>query len=85
MFHAFTGCDTVSAFAGRGKKTAWEAWNVYCDVTEAFEQLMQMSEVSESSMGLLERFVVLMYNRTSEHMEVNEAIGSSCSLRRREP
>ena len=23
VFHAFTGCDTVSAFAGRGKKTAW--------------------------------------------------------------
>jgi len=44
MFHTFTGCDTVSVFAGRGKKTAWEAWNVYCDVTEAFEQLM--SEVN---------------------------------------
>ena len=40
MFHAFTGCDTVLAVAGRGKWTAWEAWNVYCDVTEAFEQLM---------------------------------------------
>ena len=24
FFHAFTGCDTVSAFAGRGKKTAWQ-------------------------------------------------------------
>lgn len=22
VFHAFTGCDTVSAFTGRGKKTA---------------------------------------------------------------
>ena len=22
MFHAITGCDTVSSFAGRGKKTA---------------------------------------------------------------
>ena len=29
MFHAFTGCDTVSAFCGRGKKTAWTTWNVY--------------------------------------------------------
>ena len=46
---------------------------MYCDVIEAFEQLMQMSEVSESSMGLLERFVVLIYNRTSKHMEVNAA------------
>jgi hypothetical protein len=24
VFHAFTGCDTVSTFAGRGKKTAWQ-------------------------------------------------------------
>ena len=23
VFHAFTGCDTVSCFAGRGKKTAF--------------------------------------------------------------
>ena len=23
IFHALTGCDTVSAFCGRGKKTAW--------------------------------------------------------------
>ena len=24
MFHAFTGCDTVSAFCGKGKKTTWD-------------------------------------------------------------
>ena len=24
MFHAFTGCDTVSSFAGKGKKTAFD-------------------------------------------------------------
>ena len=23
-FHAFTGCDTVSSFSGRGKQMAWE-------------------------------------------------------------
>ena len=26
MFHAFTGCDTVLFFNGRGKKTSWETW-----------------------------------------------------------
>lgn len=26
MFHTLTGCDTVSFFAGRGKKTAWDIW-----------------------------------------------------------
>ena len=24
IVHAFTGCDTVSSFSGRGKKTAWQ-------------------------------------------------------------
>ena len=24
MFHAFTGCDTVSCFGDRGKRTAWD-------------------------------------------------------------
>ena len=33
LFHALTGCDTVSSFAGIGKKTAWVAWNVYPEVT----------------------------------------------------
>ncbi|KAG0701433.1 hypothetical protein GWK47_025308 [Chionoecetes opilio] len=31
------------------------------------------SDVSEESMSLLERFVVLMYDRTSDTMEVNDA------------
>ena len=24
FFHTFTGCDTVSAFRGKGKKSAWQ-------------------------------------------------------------
>ena len=45
LFHALTGCDTVSSFAGIGKKTAWAAWNVYPEVTEAFEELMHMWQI----------------------------------------
>ena len=36
IFHSFTGCDTTSAFFGKGKKVAWEAWNSYPEVTRAF-------------------------------------------------
>lgn len=28
MFHALTGCDTVSCFTGHGKRTAWEVWTL---------------------------------------------------------
>ena len=33
IFHAFTGFDTVSCFSGRGKRTAWDTWNAYGNVT----------------------------------------------------
>ena len=74
FFHAFTGCDTVSSFAGRGKKTSWDTWKTLPEVTEAFHEIQQMSgDVSELSLSRVERFVVLMYDRTSDTMEVNEA------------
>ena len=36
-FHAFTGCDTVSSFGGRSKKTAWETWKVTADLPSPSE------------------------------------------------
>ena len=35
MFHAITGCDTISFFAGKGKISAMDTWSVYTDFTEA--------------------------------------------------
>ena len=74
VFHAFTGCDTVSCFGGRGKKTALEAWKSYPDVTDAFLALAHKPlEVSSTCVEHLERFVVLMYDRTSSKTSVNDA------------
>ena len=74
LFHALTGCDTVSSFAGIGKKTAWAAWNVYPEVTEAFEELMHMADpISDRTLKVIERFVVLMYSRTSDLSRDNNA------------
>ncbi len=73
VFHAFTGCDTVSSFGGRGKKSAWKIWQVSPDVTEAFEHLLLMEEISDSLMSVLERFVVLLYDKTSDQVSVNDA------------
>ena len=39
VFHALTGCDTVSAFKGKGKKSAWQAWQAYEEVTDTFVYL----------------------------------------------
>ena len=40
LFHAFTGCDTVSAFHGKGKKSAWYTWTAYGELTDAFAVMM---------------------------------------------
>ena len=53
---------------------AWETWKAFPEVTDAFIELQGMQpDISEESMSLLERFVVLMYDRTSDIMEVNQA------------
>ncbi|KAJ7331188.1 hypothetical protein OS493_020892 [Desmophyllum pertusum] len=36
VFHALSGCDTTSTFYGKGKKSAWQAWELYPDVTPPF-------------------------------------------------
>ena len=74
MFHALTGCDVTSFFCGRGKKSAWDTWQVFPDVTDALLSLSESpNELSNETMALIERFVVLWYNRTSNISKVNEA------------
>jgi hypothetical protein len=75
FFHAFTGCDTVSCFAGHGKKSAWETWNVFPEVTQAFQALS--TQPTEANLMLvlptLERYIAIMYDRTSNKTCVNDA------------
>jgi hypothetical protein len=73
-FHAFTGCDQTSSFAGKGKKTAWDTWLNFDGVTTAFELMtcLPSSTTLTTIMPSLERFVVLMYDKTSVFNSVNE-------------
>ena len=73
VFHAFTGCDTVSFFGGRGKRTAWDTCKAYDDVTPAFCLLAATPESVESVIKPLERFVILLYDRTGTLDCVNQA------------
>ena len=73
MFHALTGCDTVSFFNGRGKKTAWDVWRVFPKLIPVLRVLKASpKEITDDCMAVLERFVVLLYDRTSSLMKVNE-------------
>ena len=74
LFHVITGCDTVSFFGGKGEKTAWDVWNVYPVLTNVLCRLMLFPEkVEDTFMAVIERFVALLYNRTSAIVEVNPA------------
>ena len=55
MFHSITGCDTVSSFSGKGKKTAWKTWLSYHEVTNAFNFQSDRPEiVTDECMNILE-------------------------------
>jgi hypothetical protein len=74
FFHAFTGCDTVSSFCGIGKRTAWKTWQAYTDVNVAFAQLSMATSgtVTDEIMQCIERYTVLLYDRTSACSGVND-------------
>ncbi len=64
----------VSAFRGKGKKSAWQTRDVFDEVTETFSTLSHFpTEVTDTDLKTLERFVVLMYDRSSAATGVDEA------------
>ena len=73
IFHLLTGCDTTSFFGGRGKKMAWDVWNVFPELTAVLKELMELPEhISDGCMETIERFTVLLYDRTSRVTKVNK-------------
>ena len=71
--YAFTGCDSVSSFSRCGKIKAWETWSAYPDATECFIKLSTSIEnLSEEDVSILERYVVLLYDRSNTTHSINE-------------
>ena len=75
IFHALTGCDTTSAFKGKGKKSAWQAWQAFKEVTETLVHLslnpFENVHVDPIHFASIERFIVVLYDRTSPLISVN--------------
>ena len=73
MIHAYTGCDTVSSFNTKGKKTAWEIWKMLEGLTPAL--LLATSDTSNNNDGVvaaMERFTILLYDQTSNLKSIDE-------------
>ena len=63
VFHALTGCYTVSSFAGHGEKTAWAVWAVFPELTNALLELCSAPHViPQEVMATIERFIILLYD-----------------------
>ena len=74
LFHAFTSCDVVSAFRGKGKKSAWQTWDMCAEASDVFARLSQYPPaVNDNDIDILETFVVIMDDRSSTATGDNNA------------
>ena len=65
-------CDTASALAGRGKKTAWNLWRTFLKFNEAFIAVTHLN-LDDYIMDMIERFTILLYDMTSSILSINDA------------
>lgn len=88
VFHSFMGCDTTSAFFEKGKKLAWGASNSYPDVTQAFTYIARnpFAPVDEESSHFkhLERYFIVLYDKTCNLESISEARRSCSAIRTRQ-
>ena len=73
LFHSLTGCDIVSFVHGKGKKSVWYTQNSLLEITNTFLERLDNPESIDLNMKMIERFVILLYDRTSSEDEVNTA------------
>jgi len=66
VFHAFTGSDTMSFFAGIGKRTAWKTLDYRMSLMQ-FSLLADVpSSILNGTFEVQERCVVLLYEQTCQ-------------------
>ena len=73
FFHAFSGCDIVSAFQGKGKKSAWQTWNIFPEVTPVSRKLSSYPvNLEDKDFDAIQKFVVMLYDKNSREENVND-------------
>lgn len=71
-FHAFTGCDTVSSFAGHGKISSYKLMQKDVRYVETFSRLGEDWIVAKEVVDTLEEFVCRLYGSKDGIIYVNE-------------
>ena len=69
VFHAYSGCETASAFKGKSKKSAWQAWQAYKYVTDTFIHMashpFETLNVDSEPFQKIKRPTIILYDKTS--------------------
>ena len=77
FLHAFSGCDTTSAFKTIGKKKGFQTLKLYRPSFSIFAEFFNtpFQQISEESnvFKVIQRFVILMYARSSDFLDINAA------------
>ena len=71
-----TGCDTVSAFYGKGKKSAWSAWQAVPALTRPLQLLSSPNptkDMIDEHMPIYQQFVVHLYGIDDEAITTVDA------------
>ena len=70
--HSFTGCDTVRAFAGKGKISALKLMLANRNIQQMFTRVGEEWNLSEELMNELEAFTCLLYAPKGASTKVND-------------
>ena len=71
-FHAFTGCDSVSAFVRKGKRGPFKILSKSYDYQKSFTNLGETLTLSDKTSKTIEKFVCALYGKEGE-TSVNSA------------
>ena len=71
IHHFFlTGCDSTSAFYGKGKERPWKILQKHHEFRQTFSQLGSLERVSQDLINSLNKFVCLLYyDEVSTHVD----------------
>ena len=72
FFHSFSGCDTVSAFKSKGKRSFFQTWEIFPEITDTFLKFSTYPvEINSFDVEMIERFISIMYDRSSDSYSVD--------------
>lgn len=71
LFHALSGCDCTSCSHCKGKKTFWDTWCIFPELTKCLINLLDDPTKIDQEFHVIEKFFVLLYDHSSKLTSVS--------------